>query len=68
MTRLLIVIACLLLSSCIPVKIAPKIEKDKVMLAKRFKRQLPRDHAYIFKDPKEADEFYNYINTKISDT
>jgi hypothetical protein len=56
--------ACLLLSSCIPVRIAPKIKKDKVIVAKKFKRQLPGDHAYIFKDPKDADEFYHYINTK----
>ena len=50
--------------SCIPLKIAPKIEDNKVMLAKKFKRKLPKDYAFIFEDPKDADEFYNYINIK----
>ncbi len=34
------------------------------MVAKKFKRTLPKKHSYIFEDPKDADEFYNYINTK----
>ena len=52
------------ITSCIPTKIAPRIKDDKVMLAKKFKRKLPRDYAFIFKDQKDANEFYNYINTK----
>lgn len=50
--------------SCIPVRIAPNIETDKVMVAKKFKRKLPKQNAFIFEDPKDANEFYNYINTK----
>jgi hypothetical protein len=50
--------------SCIPLRIAPSIKTDKVMVAKKFKRQLPRQHAFIFEDPKDANEFYNYVNTK----
>jgi hypothetical protein len=50
--------------SCIPTRIAPNIKDDKVMLAKKFKRKLPRDYAFIFEDPKDADEFYHFINAK----
>ena len=50
--------------SCIPLRIAPNIKDNKVMLAKKFKRKLPKDYSFIFEDPKDADEFYNYINIK----
>ena len=36
------------------------------MKANKFQRKLPKETAFIFKDPKDADEFYNYINTKYS--
>lgn len=45
-------------------RIAPSIKNDKVIVAKKFKRDLPRSYAFIFEDPKEADEFYNFVNTK----
>jgi len=61
-TSLIIII--LFFSSCIPTKIAPKIETHKIAVAKKFKRTLPKQHAFIFEDPKDANEFYNYINTK----
>lgn len=35
-----------------------------MMQAKKFKRKLPRETSFIFKDPKKADEFYHYVNTK----
>jgi hypothetical protein len=50
--------------SCIPLRIAPNIKSDKVMVAKKFKRKLPKRYAFIFEDPKEANEFYNYVNIK----
>ena len=34
------------------------------MVAKKFKRKLPKHYAFIFEDPKDANEFYNYVNTK----
>lgn len=34
------------------------------MLAKKFKRKLQREYTFIFEDPKQANEFYKYINTK----
>lgn len=52
------------ITSCIPLRIAPTIKQDKIMVGKKFKRQLPKDYAFIFEDPKEADEFYHFINTK----
>ena len=58
-----IIFILLLFTSCIPIRIAPNIKEEKVKIAKRFKRHLPKQYSYIFKDPKDADEFYNYINT-----
>jgi len=54
----------LLFSSCIPTRIAPDIEEDKVMLAKKFKKKLPKRNSFIFEDPKKANEFYAFINAK----
>ncbi|WGK63946.1 hypothetical protein [Croceiramulus getboli] len=53
-----------LVCSCIPLKLAPNIKTDKVVKAKRFKRDLPRQYAFVFKDPKDADDFFEFINTK----
>ena len=68
MKQLAILLLTILLTSCIPYKIAPKFKNEdyKVMNAKKFQRKLPRETSFIFKDPKDADEFYNYINTKYS--
>jgi len=56
----------LLFSSCIPTKIAPTIKEDKVMVAKKFKKGLPKRNSFIFEDPKNANEFYQYINYKFN--
>ena len=34
------------------------------MLASEFKRKLPKHYSFIFEDPKEANEFYNFIKQK----
>ena len=52
------------LVSCVPISIAPDLENGKVIRAKKFKRKLPNRHSYVFTDPKNADEFYYFINTK----
>lgn len=64
MRLLTIAFLSLLATSCIPIRIAPNIKEDKIMKANKFKRKLPKQYAFIFEDPKEADEFYNYVNTK----
>ncbi|MEN8799341.1 MAG: hypothetical protein ABF293_08850 [Flavobacteriaceae bacterium] len=64
MFRLITIALSFLLISCIPIKIPPKIEDHKVMKARKFKRDLPHSFGFVFKDPKEADEFYFYINSK----
>lgn len=65
MKKTLLLLALFFLTfSCIPIRIAPNIKDDKVMVAKKFKRKLPRNYAFIFEDPKDADAFYNFINTK----
>lgn len=55
-----------LLSSCIPLRIAPTIKDYKLTTGKKFKKHLPRDNSFVFEDPKDANEFYNFINTKYS--
>ncbi|AFL80856.1 hypothetical protein Aeqsu_1363 [Aequorivita sublithincola DSM 14238] len=50
--------------SCIPLQIAPNIEGAKIYKGKKFKRQLPKQCVYVFEDPKDANEFYTYINAK----
>jgi hypothetical protein len=64
MKSLLLLFLLLIFTSCIPLRIAPNIKEEKLIVAKKFKRSLPRKHSYVFEDPKDADEFYNYINTK----
>ena len=53
-------------TSCIPTKIAPKFKNEdyKIMSAKKFQKKLSKEEAFIFPDPKNADEFYTYINKK----
>ena len=54
----------LLMYSCIPLKIAPNIEGEKIVNAKKFKKDLPNFQGFIFEDTKNANEFYNFINAK----
>ncbi len=66
MKKLIILILALSTSSCIPIKIAPKFKNEdyKIMQAKKFQKKMPRQTSFIFKDTKDAEEFYNYINKK----
>ncbi|SHF73250.1 hypothetical protein SAMN05444396_101114 [Flavobacterium segetis] len=50
--------------SCIPLQIAPSIKGEKLVKAKKFKKNLPNFYSFIFEDTKNADEFYNFVNTK----
>jgi len=59
-----LLLVCPVLTSCIPIQIAPKIENYKIKIAKKFKRKLPKEYAFIFEDPKRANEFYHYISLK----
>ncbi len=53
-----------LLYSCIPLRIAPSIDDYKITKGKKFKRGLPKREMFIFEDPKDANQFYNYVNIK----
>jgi hypothetical protein len=64
MRKLILLCSLLLIVNCIPLKFAPKIDDYKITIAKKFKRNLPRQYAFVFEDDKEADEFYNFINMK----
>ena len=50
--------------SCIPLRIAPKIEDYKITNGKKFKRSLSKRNMFIMEDPKDANHFYDYVNTK----
>ncbi len=56
----------LLYTSCIPLRVSPVVKDERVMKAKKFKHKLPKRYAFIFEDPKIANEFYTYINVKFS--
>ncbi len=64
MRQLLTIMLLFLLSSCITLRKAPEVTTHKVATAKKFQRKFPKQKAFIFEDPKEADQFYNYINIK----
>lgn len=51
-------------TSCIPLRVAPNMEGGKIVKAKKFVKNLPNQYSYVFNDPKEANEFYYYINAK----
>ncbi|WP_422082751.1 hypothetical protein [Ulvibacterium sp.] len=53
-----------LLYSCIPLRIAPSIDDYKITKGRKFKKGLPKRKMFIFEDPKDADQFYNYVNIK----
>lgn len=61
---LFIIVWCFCCFSCIPLKIAPDIKEAKIYKGKKFRKQLPKQNVYVFKDPKNANEFYAYINAK----
>ncbi len=65
MKKLVLWILPLLITSCIPVKNAPEIKDYKIVVAKRFNKDLPRKYAFVFEDEKQADEFYRFLYWKL---
>ena len=61
---LFITISFFFLSSCIPLRIAPNIDDYRITKGESFKRDLPKREMFVFEDPKDADHFYNYVDTK----
>jgi hypothetical protein len=53
-----------MIHSCIPLRIAPTIKDYKLTQGKKFKKTLPKRQMFIFADPKPANQFYKYVNTK----
>jgi hypothetical protein len=65
MKKIIIVLSLfMMIQSCIPLRIAPNIEDYKLTRGKKFKKSLPKRQMFIFEDPKPANQFYKYINTK----
>ena len=61
---LLLILILFLFQSCIPLRIAPKIDDYKITKGKKFKRSLSKRQMFIFEDAKEAEQFYNFVNIK----
>ncbi len=61
---LTITILFLALASCIPLRVAPKIADYRITKGESFKRDLPKREMFVFEDPKDAGQFYNFIDTK----
>jgi len=64
MKQLIPLMILFIFSSCIPLRIAPDIKEDKLMVAKKFKSKLPKAYALIFEDPKDEGEFFYFINAR----
>ncbi len=64
MKKLVLLLSFLFSVSCIPLRVAPSIKDYKVTSGKRFKKGLPKKTTFIFEDPKNANEFYSYVNIK----
>ena len=64
MKKLFILLFACVITSCISLRKAPTNFTYKIEVAKKFKRQFPKELAYIFEDPKDANEFYKYIDSK----
>lgn len=57
-----LLLVAVMLQSCFPVSIPPNLDKGQLFEAKKFKRRLPNQYAYIFTDPKDANDFYYFIS------
>lgn len=62
--RLSIAFSFFILTSCIPLRIAPNIDDYRITKGKTFKKELPQREMFVFEDPKDADQFYNYVDAK----
>ena len=62
----LLILVLFLFQSCIPLRIAPEIDDYKITTGKRFKRSLSKRQMFIFEDAKEAEQFYNFVNSNFS--
>ncbi len=59
-----ILLSALFMVSCIPLRIAPKIDDYNLTQGKRFKKGLPKKNVFVFEDPKNEGAFCDFVNTK----
>ncbi|MEP0214661.1 MAG: hypothetical protein ABJD66_15695 [Cellulophaga sp.] len=64
MKNLFLVVILAFVQSCIPLRVSPNIEDYKIAKGKNFKRGLTKHQVFIFEDPKDESEFYNYVYVK----
>jgi len=60
----ILVVALIVCQSCIPISISPNLHEGKVIKSRKLVRKAPLRNAYGFNDPKDANEFYNFITMK----
>ena len=65
MKKLFLGLVILTSMSCIPLKNAPRIKDYDIVVAKKFKKDLPSQYAFVFEDQKSANEFYQYVYWKL---
>lgn len=66
--RLICFVICnLLFFSCIPYRIAPQVDTYKLINGRRFIKK-SKTNSFVFIDPKQADEFRQFITIKLTST
>ncbi|MEX0291610.1 MAG: hypothetical protein AB3N14_21080 [Flavobacteriaceae bacterium] len=54
----------LFICSCIPLKTAPRISDYRITTGNEFEKGLSDRTMFLFQDPKDAGEFYDFVNTR----
>lgn len=62
--HLIVAFTLLFCTSCIPLRIAPEIDDYRITKGSSFKKSLPKREMFVFEDPKDANQFYDYVDTK----
>ena len=65
MKKGLISLLILFAFSCIPLKNGQNRPGYDIVVAKEFKKDLPERYAFVFKDKKNTNAFYRFINWKL---
>lgn len=53
-----------LAESCIPVKLAPRIESYKILKGRQFEKGLPERNIFVFEDKQDVSAFYCFVDKK----
>ena len=65
MPKTLLFFCLFICSSCLPLKIAPKVKTYKVVKTKRIVKGLSFRYGYLFFNPHSAEDFLHYVSDYI---